>query len=48
MDKHGLEHEACSKKMRLLSLVSLGQKEKELPYSTIAGGYSTALLCSLR
>mmetsp|Transcript_47097 Transcript_47097/g.108199 ORF Transcript_47097/g.108199 Transcript_47097/m.108199 type:complete len:145 (+) Transcript_47097:281-715(+) len=34
--KHGLEHEASSKKMRLLSIVSLGQKEKELSYAAIA------------
>jgi len=36
MAKHGVEHESCSKKMRLLTLVSLGQDNKELPYDTIS------------
>lgn len=36
MAKHELDHGACSKKMRLLTLVSLGQNEKELPYASIA------------
>ena len=36
MEKHGLDHEACSTKMRLLSLVSLAQAEKELAYAKIA------------
>ena len=36
MEKHGLDHEACSTKMRLLSLVSLAQAEKELGYAKIA------------
>merc|ERR1712070_582226 len=36
LSKHDLEHETCERKMRLLSLVSLGQANKELSYESIA------------
>ena len=36
LTKHGLDGSACEKKMRLLTLVTLGQEEKELSYGTIA------------
>jgi len=36
MTKHGLSHDDCATKMRLLTLVSLGQQDKELPYASIA------------
>ena len=36
MAKHGIEHEACERKMRLLSMVSLAQANKELTYASIA------------
>ena len=36
MAKHTLEHGACERKMRLLSLVSLAQAKKELSYGAIA------------
>jgi len=36
MKSHGLLHDDCARKMRLLTLVSLGQATKDLPYATIA------------
>jgi len=42
MAKHGVEHEVCSKKIRLLTLVSLGQENKELPYDTISAALKIA------
>lgn len=38
MEKHDISDEACARKMRLLSLVSLGQSHKELTYADIAAG----------
>merc|ERR1712032_706457 len=35
-EQHALSHEACTRKMRLLTIVSLGQAHKELSYDTIA------------
>lgn len=34
--QHNLSHEACTRKMRLLTIVSLGQAAKELSYESIA------------
>ena len=39
LKKHDLDAEACAKKMRLLTLVTLGQGEKALAYATIAGAH---------
>jgi len=36
LEKHALVHADCQRKMRLLSLVSLGQANKELSYSAVA------------
>eukprot|EP00316_Scyphosphaera_apsteinii_P011949 CAMPEP_0119326336 /NCGR_PEP_ID=MMETSP1333-20130426/68126_1 /TAXON_ID=418940 /ORGANISM="Scyphosphaera apsteinii, Strain RCC1455" /LENGTH=416 /DNA_ID=CAMNT_0007334621 /DNA_START=68 /DNA_END=1318 /DNA_ORIENTATION=+ len=36
LEKHALVHADCERKMRLLSLVSLGQASKELTYSAVA------------
>ena len=36
MAKHGIDHETCERKMRLLSMVSLAQANKELTYASIA------------
>jgi len=36
MEKHDISDDACARKMRLLSLVSLGQSHKELTYADIA------------
>lgn len=36
MASHGLEHGVCQRKMRLLSLCSLGRSSKELPYASVA------------
>lgn len=43
MEKHSLSHDACVRKMRLLSLVSLGQSSKELTYATIAAALRVSI-----
>ena len=40
MTKHGMDHEMMSKKMRLLTLVSMGQEHKEMTYIAVAKALS--------